>query len=120
MLYGTLWSGAYVAWEGYDIVFDLSPEYVASFLYLVVFGSIIAFGAYLTLIGRIGAHRAGYATVMFPVVALVLSLLFEGLEPDLPIVVGTALAVGGNLLVLRGPSAPPQTRQVTEPAAASN
>ena len=68
---------------------------------MAIFGSVIAFGAYLTLLGRIGAHKAGYATVMFPVVALVLSMAFEDLKLDLAIVSGTALVLVGNLLVLR-------------------
>jgi drug/metabolite transporter (DMT)-like permease len=71
-----------------------------SLAYLTVFGSIIAFGAYLTLLGRIGAHKAGYAMVMFPVVALVLSLLFEGLQLNASIVVGTLLVLAGNVFVL--------------------
>ncbi len=54
-----------------------------------------------------GAHKAGYAMVMFPVVALVLSALFEGLEIDAPIIVGTLLVLAGNLFVIntRSPSA---------------
>ena len=71
-----------------------------SLAYLTVFGSVLAFGAYLTLLGRIGAHRAGYATVMFPVVALVLSMLFEGLALQAYILTGFALVLLGNLLVL--------------------
>jgi drug/metabolite transporter (DMT)-like permease len=100
MLYGSLWTGAYALLTGREFGFDWSPGYVLSLLYLVVFGSIIAFGAYLTLVGRIGAHRAGYATVMFPVVALGLSYLFEGLALDLPTVAGSGLVIAGNLLVL--------------------
>ena len=69
-------------------------------MYLSVFGSVIAFGAYLTLLGRIGAHKAGYATVMFPVVALVLSILFEGLRLDAAILAGMFLVLLGNTLVL--------------------
>jgi len=38
---------------------------------------------------------------MFPVVALILSMLFEGLGLDLWIVGGTALVLLGNLLVLK-------------------
>jgi drug/metabolite transporter (DMT)-like permease len=91
-------------------------------LYLTVFGSIIAFGAYLTLLGRIGAHKAGYAMVMFPVVALILSALFEDLEVDAPIVVGTLLVLAGNLFVLnaRTPHArrPPEMAAGTMPVTA--
>ena len=100
MLYGSLWTGAYALLTGREFGFDWSPGYVLSLAYLVVFGSIVAFGAYLTLVGRIGAHKAGYATVMFPVVALVLSYLFEGLALDLPTVAGSGLVIAGNLLVL--------------------
>ncbi|NNF41119.1 MAG: EamA family transporter, partial [Woeseiaceae bacterium] len=81
--------------------FDATFTYIASLAYLAVFGSIVAFGAYLTLLGRIGAHKAGYATVMFPVVALLLSILFEGLSLDINIVLGTALVLLGNVLVLK-------------------
>jgi drug/metabolite transporter (DMT)-like permease len=79
----------------------LTLAYVGSLAYLTVFGSIVAFGAYLTLLGRIGAHKAGYAMVMFPVVALVLSTLFEGLEIDTTTVIGTLLVLSGNLFVLK-------------------
>jgi drug/metabolite transporter (DMT)-like permease len=52
------------------------------------------------LLGRIGADRAGYAMVMFPVVALVLSALFEGLVLDWSILAGTALVIAGNAFTL--------------------
>ena len=101
MLYGGLLTGAVALAGGHAFTFDLSVGYVVSLAYLTIFGSIIAFGAYLTLLGRIGAHRAGYATVMFPVVALVLSMLFEGLSLDVSLVIGFALVVAGNVLVLK-------------------
>ena len=100
MLYGGLLTGLIALAQGQAFTFDPSPGYVLSLAYLTVFGSVIAFGAYLTLLGRIGAHRAGYATVMFPVVALILSMLFEGLAPDFSILAGFALVLAGNLLVL--------------------
>ena len=100
MLYGGLLTGA-LAWaQGHAFGFDTSMGYVLSLAYLTVFGSVIAFWAYLTLLGRIGAHRAGYATVMFPVVALLLSMLFEGLRLDVFVVLGFALVLAGNTLVL--------------------
>ena len=78
----------------------LNPEPLLTVLAQVPPGSVIAFGAYLTLLGRIGAHKAGYAMVMFPVVALILSILFEGLELDLTIILGTLLVLTGNIFVL--------------------
>jgi drug/metabolite transporter (DMT)-like permease len=100
MLYGAVLTATMAAIEGHEFNFDWSTDYVVSLGYLTVFGSIVAFGAYLTLLGRIGAHRAGYSMVMFPVVALLISILFEGLAIDLETVVGVALVLAGNLFVL--------------------
>jgi len=100
MLYGGLLTALIALLQGIPFTFDPSPEYVLSLAYLTIFGSVIAFGAYLTLLGRIGAHRAGYATVMFPVVALILSILFEDLALDLYMLLGIGLVLSGNLLVL--------------------
>lgn len=100
MLYGGFFTGVLAVAGGQEFTFDASPGYVISLLYLTVFGSVIAFGAYLTLLGRVGAHRAGYASVMFPVVALILSILFEGLTLDWSIFLGFGLVLAGNLLVL--------------------
>jgi drug/metabolite transporter (DMT)-like permease len=102
MFYGALLTAGVAVWQGREFAFDASPDYVVSLLYLTVFGSIIAFGSYLTLLGRIGAHKAGYAMVMFPVVALLLSVLFEGLELDRSIVAGVTLVLAGNVFIMRG------------------
>ena len=102
MFYGSLLTAAVAIWQDKAFQFDPSPEYVLSLLYLTIFGSIIAFGSYLTLLGRIGAHKAGYAMVMFPVVALILSVLFEDLEISKTIVSGMVLVLAGNVFILRG------------------
>ena len=104
MFYGALMSASIAIAEGLRFDFDSSPGYVVSLVYLAVVGSILAFGAYLTLLGRIGAHRAGYAMVMFPVVALILSTLFEGLEITATVIVGTILVLAGNAFVLESSS----------------
>jgi len=101
MFYGALITGAFALLTGHEFNFDATFTYIASLAYLAIFGSVIAFGAYLTLLGRIGAHKAGYATVMFPVVALLLSAAFEGLRLDASILGGTTLVLLGNLLVLK-------------------
>jgi drug/metabolite transporter (DMT)-like permease len=101
MFYGMLVSASIAAAQQQTFNFDWSPGYVASLAYLTLFGSIFAFGAYLTLLGRIGAHRAGYSMVLFPVVALILSMLFEGLRLDATLIIGTVLVLAGNVLVLK-------------------
>ena len=100
MFYGMVITALIAVYRGDDFVFDWSPGYVGSLLYLTVFGSVIAFGAYLTLLGRIGAHKAGYAMVLFPVVALALSALFEDMKIDATVVAGTVLVLTGNVFVL--------------------
>ncbi len=101
MFYGAVFMGVVALVNGRDFTFEWSAAYIGSLAYLTVFGSIVAFGAYLTLLGRIGANKAGYAMVMFPVVALLLSTLFEGLEIRLTTVTGTLLVLAGNVFVLR-------------------
>ena len=102
MFYGTCLTALVAVVERHPFTFHVTPAYIISLAYLTIFGSIIAFGAYLTLLGRIGAHRSGYALVMFPVIALILSMLFEGLRLDLYIVIGTILVLTGNVFVLEG------------------
>jgi drug/metabolite transporter (DMT)-like permease len=87
--------------SGQGFRFSLAPSYVASLLYLAVFGSILAFAAFLTLLERVGAGQAGYVGVMTPVVALVVSGLVEGFPWGLTTVAGVAVVVAGNLVVLR-------------------
>lgn len=101
MLYGALFTGTIALAEGREFNFDWSLPYVGSLAYLAVFGSIVAFGSYLTLLGRIGAHKAGYAVVMFPVIALVISVAFEGLQITPNIVVGVLLVMTGNVVILQ-------------------
>ena len=101
MFYGAVLTGIVALASGHDFNFDATFTYITSLVYLAIFGSVIAFGAYLTLLGRIGAHKAGYVTVMFPVVAVILSMAFEGLQLSQTIVIGTVLVLLGNLLVLK-------------------
>lgn len=83
------------------LMFEWTARYTLSLVYLALFGSILAFGAYLTLLGRIGAARAAYATVLFPVVALAISTVLEGYQWTVPALVGLVLVLAGNVLVLQ-------------------
>jgi len=100
MLYGCLLNAGLAVVQGKPFNFDPSPGYVLTLLFLAVFGSVVAFGCYLTLLGRIGADRAGYSMIMIPIVALILSALFEGLVLEIHIIVGVALALAGNVVIL--------------------
>jgi drug/metabolite transporter (DMT)-like permease len=102
MAYGALFTLLVAAARGARLSFVPSFEYIASLLYLAAFGSVVAFGAYLTLLGRIGPDRAAYISVVFPVVALALSTLFEGLRWEWLAVLGVGLVIAGNALALTG------------------
>jgi drug/metabolite transporter (DMT)-like permease len=100
MGYGAAFVALSCGLAGRPFAFDPSFRYLGSLVFLAVFGSILAFGAYLTLVGRIGAGHAGYAMVAIPVVALILSTLLEGLQWRWGLALGTALCLAGNALVL--------------------
>ncbi len=99
MLSGTLLVSAWALVRGQVPSFDLSPTYLAAWLYLAIPGSVIGFTAYLTLVGRLGADRAAYCTVLFPVVALSVSSLVEGYHWTAPAFLGLLLVLCGNVAV---------------------
>jgi drug/metabolite transporter (DMT)-like permease len=100
MAYGAALMHVLAIASGKPYSFDTSLVYIGSLLYLILFGSIIAFWCYLTLVGRIGANRAAYAMFLFPLVALGLSTLFEGFQWTGYAIFGVALVLAGNALVL--------------------
>ena len=101
MGYGTILLAVIAVLLGKEFTFTVSVPYIGSLFYLAVFGSIIAFGSYLTLIGSIGADKASYTIMVVPVVALMLSSFFEGYSWNFSAVLGLVLVVGGNYLALR-------------------
>jgi drug/metabolite transporter (DMT)-like permease len=100
MAYGAVIMGIIVIVSGKPFNFELSFRYVGSLFYLIVFGTVIAFGCYLKLIGKIGADRAAYATMLFPIVALVISTFFEDYQWSAHNVIGMVLVLMGNGLVI--------------------
>ncbi len=100
MAYGTFIMLLFALVSGVTLEFEWTAPYIVSLIYLSVFGSIVAFGAYLTLVGRIGADRAAYATVLFPLVALLISSVFEDYTWTPIALVGVVLVLIGNVLVV--------------------
>jgi len=94
----------YALSQGTSFNYDPAFSYSLSLFFLSVFGSIFAFGSYLTLIGRIGSDKAAYTAVLFPVVALLLSTLFEDYRWTMAAIFGFGLILFGNYLVLRKPA----------------
>jgi drug/metabolite transporter (DMT)-like permease len=101
MLYGALGVVVYCVVAGLSFTWDSSVAYQASLVYLTLVGSVVAFAMYLTLLKRIGAGRSGYTSAVIPVIAMLISTVFEDYTWTLPAVVGMALVLVGNVLVLR-------------------
>ena len=101
MVYGCGVLSIYAVVLGNPFIIDVAPAYLTGLVWLAVFSSVVAFACYLTLVGRIGAGRAGYATVIFPVFALLISTFFEGYGWTILSVAGIGLVLAGNLLMLR-------------------
>jgi drug/metabolite transporter (DMT)-like permease len=100
MAYGAVIMGIIVLASGKPFNFETTVVYIGSLFYLAVFGTVIAFGCYLKLIGRIGADRAAYASMLFPVVALGISTFSEGFQWSAHNIIGMLLVLAGNGLVI--------------------
>lgn len=103
MAFGAVFSLIIALASGAPINFDPSFTYIWTLLYLAIFGSIVAFWCYLSLIARLGADRAAYCSVLFPIVALTISTFFENYVWTVPAAAGLCLVVAGNVLVLAKP-----------------
>ncbi|MEQ8523880.1 EamA family transporter [Gracilimonas sp.] len=100
MTYGAIAMAVVALVVGYQFSYSLEFSYSLSLLYLAVFGSVFAFGAYLSLIGRIGASRAGYVQLVVPIIALILSTIFEDYTWTSAGVFGVIFIISGNFIVL--------------------
>jgi drug/metabolite transporter (DMT)-like permease len=100
MGWGAITSFATAVVLGRPFNFLFTPDYLWSLLYLAIFGSSIAFGCYLALLKRIGAARAAYSSVLFPIVALLMSTVFEDYKWTVTALIGVALSLLGNWIAL--------------------
>ena len=101
MVYGAVILGVWCLLQGVEWVVPTSATFWGATVFLAVPGSIIAFYCYITVIQTLGADRAGYATVLFPVVALSVSTWLEGFEWTTTAVLGALLAILGNYVLFR-------------------
>ena len=100
MLYGALFTLIVAKFRGAEIIFDNSISYILSFLYLSIIGSVVAFYLYLKLLENIGSARAGYIGVIMPIIALIISTIFEGLQWTNNLIVGLPVLIFGCVLIL--------------------
>ncbi|MDT1062615.1 DMT family transporter [Paracoccus sp. CPCC 101403] len=90
---------ALVGLSGQGMVWPETGRYWVALAYLSVIGTVIGFTTYLLLVARLGSARAGYATVVFPVVALLLSTFYEGYHWTPSAAAGLCLTLLGNVVM---------------------
>ena len=100
MLYGSLVTLLVTQVRGAELLFENSMSYISSLLYLSIFGSIFAFVSYLKLLEKVGPGRAGYVGVVMPVLALMISTIFEKLEWQIDLIIGLPILIIGAILVI--------------------
>jgi drug/metabolite transporter (DMT)-like permease len=82
-------------------VIETRLGYFAGLAYLGVIGSAITFSIYFQLIRTIGPAKAAYTSVLIPVIAMLLSTVFEDYRWSLLAGAGAVLALAGLVLALR-------------------
>ncbi len=106
MVYGALVCFVFCLAAGLPFPMPRGGLYWGSLLYLAGIASVVAFLTYLSLVNRQGPARAAYATVLFPIVAMLVSTWLEGFVWTLAAAIGLLLALSGTLLVFARPAAP--------------
>lgn len=117
MGYGALFMLGIILFKGVPFQFELSSTYILSLLHLTILGSVVGFGCYLTILGRIGAS-ASYAVLPTSMIALGLSSLFENFVWDFYTLTGVILVLLGNIVILIRKSVLP-TKELTPLSQAS-
>lgn len=90
-------------------VLDPHPGYWIGTLFLALIGSALAFSCYFAVIRAIGPGRAAYSSVLSPVLAMLLSTVFEDYRWSVSAAAGCLLAIAGLVVAL-------QARQAARPA----
>jgi drug/metabolite transporter (DMT)-like permease len=100
MFYGSIFTLIVAKFRGAELIFDYSFSYISSLLYLAIIGSVVAFYLYLKLLENIGSARAGYMGVVMPIIALIISTIFEGLQWTNNLIFGLPVLIFGCVLIL--------------------
>lgn len=112
MLIGATTSAAIALSLGQSLSLPSNMTYLFALGYLAIGASVIGFVAYLTLVANQGAAKAGYATILFPIIALAVSTVMEGYQWNLLAALGVTLATLGAIIVF---SPQPKTMQNQKP-----
>ena len=106
MIYGALIALFIALFKGEKFYIPISNlSYMLGLGYLIFFGSIVAFLCYIKFIENTSASTGGYIGVIMPILALIISMIFEDVKPDIYFLSGPVVVIIGLLLILRQESA---------------
>jgi len=100
MIYGTVILLAIILTMDINFTFPETRSYWISLSYVSIFGTVIAFATYFMLMNNIGPEKASYVIILFPVVAIIISIFFEDFQITANVIVGFLMVALGNLLIL--------------------
>lgn len=100
MGYGAATMAMLAVFKGTEFRVDLPLDYWLSMGYLSLFGSVVVFGCYLSLLGKIGASKTSYITVITPAIAVLIGSFVEDFMWDIYTICGICLILVGNIVVL--------------------
>lgn len=103
MLYGAMIIGTLGVLMQENFFPVISSTAAFALIYLAVFASVIGFTGYFILIGRIGADQAAYSTLLFPLVALSISTVWEGYHWYMSSFLGVFFILFGNYILFAKP-----------------
>ncbi|MCG2586277.1 DMT family transporter [Massilia sp. TS11] len=106
MLWGTMMVALFALLTGQHFSMPHGLPYWGGLLYPSLFGSVIAFHCYFTLIARIGSQKAVYIGVVTPVISVLLSMQLENFRPGASEWLGMVLCLASVAWALRTPAAP--------------
>ena len=102
MIYGALVALIVSFIKGAEFYIPINNfSYLLGLAYLIIFGSIISFLCYIRFIENTSASTGGYIGVIMPILALIISMIFEDVKPDIFFLTGLPVALMGLLLILK-------------------
>ena len=100
MGYGLIFMYGFGLISGVSYQLPQGSDFYWALFYLALFGSVFAFGAYMKLLQRIGSDKSTYVVLVYPIVALGLSTLFEGYIWSGQAAFGVVLVLIGNAIAM--------------------
>lgn len=101
MLYGALFSLMIGLLQHENFIVSPNSNFIFSLFYLSIFGSVIGFWAYQTLAGNIGADKAAYSSIIAPMMAIIISSIYEDIHFTPLIISGIIFCLLGNVISLK-------------------